>query len=89
VVLPNSFTNLIDRLRERNSYSSLQPACCPVRSVKPVTDPVEKAMQSSPTKKMERTLGQGQGDPRQKVYFKTLETGEGFSKNRRRVKDQI
>jgi hypothetical protein len=34
-------------------------------------------------------LEAGVGSPKSKVYFKTLETSEGYNHNKRKVKNQI
>jgi hypothetical protein len=57
--------------------------------VKTINAPINKNIPNSPTKKIEKMLETGVGSPKSKVYFKTLETGEGFNHNKRRVKNQI
>lgn len=59
--------------------------------VRTITDPMNPRdrLMNSPTKKMQRQFEAGVGSPKSKVYFKTLETGESYNHNKRKVKNQI
>ena len=88
-LIANSFTNLVDRLREKNSFTSLND---PRQKMFSITsfgkDGIKKIKAQPPPPDATSFYSQEKQSP-SKVYFKTLETAQSFLNNKKKIKERI
>lgn len=88
----NSFSNLIDRLREKNSYTSLNDQRTKMFSITSFGKDGIRKIQATQPPDVLSAYSQGNREEKaspSKVYFKTLEMGQSFLNNKKRIKQRI
>jgi len=89
----NSFSNLVDRLREKNSYTSLNDQRTKMFSITSFgKDGIRKIIQATQPPDVLSVYSQENREEKaspSKVYFKTLEMGQSFLNNKKRIKQRI